>query len=282
MSTIDTRGGVDLHTHSVCSDGTTTPREIAQEAASIGLEGFALTDHDTIAGWDEARIAAATSGIGFLPGIEITTHTGVRSAHLLAYGPDPEHPDLKAELAMLCDSRVVRARAMADLLARDFPLDWDAVLLAAGPSVGRPHLADALVVAGFAEDRSAAFATLLSPRGPYYVPIFALNTAEAVQLVCRAGGIPVLGHPAARRMKTPFSCGELGTLTDAGLWGIELDHPENRADWVLPLRRAAESLGLAVTGASDYHGAGKANRLGEQRTSAELVAEIRAQVATPR
>lgn len=282
MNTDETQGGFDLHAHSVCSDGTTTPQEIAQEAASVGLEGFALTDHDTMVGWEEARAAAAIAGVGFLPGIELTTHTGIRSAHLLAYGPDPEHFDLGARLAMLRDSRVARARAMADLLAFDFDLDWDAVLGTAGESVGRPHLADALVAAGFAEDRSAAFATTLSPRGQYYVPIFALDTAEAVQLVRDAGGIPVLGHPAAHRMRAPFSVKELGELADAGLWGIELDHPENRADWVLPLRHAAASLGLAVTGASDYHGAGKANRLGEQRTGAELVAEIRAQVATPR
>lgn len=282
MIATESLGGFDLHTHSVFSDGTTTPGAIAREAGEVGLEGFTLTDHDTTAGWDGARAAAASVGVEFLPGIELTTHTGMRSAHLLAYGPDPEHLDLGAKLAMLRDSRVARARAMADLLAPDFDIDWDAVLLAAGRSVGRPHLADALVAGGYAEDRSAAFATTLSPRGPYYMPIYALSTVEAVELVRAAGGLPVLAHPAAHRMRTPFAPAELGELADAGLWGIELDHPENRADWVSPLREAAVLLGLAVTGASDYHGAGKANRLGEQRTSADLVAEIRARVATPR
>ncbi|QIM18733.1 PHP domain-containing protein [Leucobacter coleopterorum] len=276
------QGGFDLHTHSVRSDGTTTPSAIAQEAAAIGLDGFALTDHDTVAGWDEARIAAASAGVEFLPGIELTTHTGVRSAHLLAYGPDPLDLELGAKMALLRDSRVSRARAMADLLAVDFEVDWDAVLLAAGRSVGRPHLADALVAAGFAADRSAAFETILSPRGPYYMPIYALETVEAVKLVRAAGGLPVLAHPAAHRMRAPFSAAELGELASAGLWGVELEHPENRADWVVSLRAAAVDLGLVVTGASDYHGAGKPNRLGEQRTGTELVAEIRDRVATPR
>ncbi|QIK62269.1 PHP domain-containing protein [Leucobacter viscericola] len=275
-------GGFDLHTHSVFSDGTTTPTSIAFEAAAIGLDGFALTDHDTVAGWEEARIAAASVGVDVLPGIELTTHTGARSAHLLAYGPDPAHLGLGAKMTMLRDSRVARARAMADLLAPDFAVDWDAVLLAAGSSVGRPHIADALVAAGYAENRSAVFETILSPRGRYYMPIYALNTVEAVELVRAAGGLPVLGHPAANRMRTPFSAAELGELADAGLWGVELDHPENRADWVAPLRESAEALGLVVTGASDYHGAGKANRLGERRTSSDVVAEIRDHVAVPR
>lgn len=275
-------GGYDLHTHSVCSDGTTTPAAIAHEAAAIGLDGFALTDHDTVAGWEDARIAAASAGVEFLPGIELTTHTGTRSAHLLAYGPDPHHLELAAKMTLLRDSRVARARAMADLLAPDFDVDWDAVLLAAGRSVGRPHLADALVAAGFAESRSAAFASILSPGGRYYMPIYALGTLEAVALVRSAGGLPVLAHPAAHRMRSPFSARELGQLADAGLWGVELDHPENRPDWVSPLREATQGLGLAVTGASDYHGAGKPNRLGERRTGAHLVEEIRSLVAVPR
>jgi predicted metal-dependent phosphoesterase TrpH len=282
MSATETSEGFDLHTHSVFSDGTTTPQEIASEAVSFGLRGFALTDHDTTAGWDEARAAAAAADIGFLPGIELTTHTGQRSAHLLAYGPDPEHPELSDKLSMLRDSRVARARAMADLLAPDFDVDWDAVLLAAGRSVGRPHLADALVAAGFAADRTAVFATILHPGGPYYMPIYALGAIEAVKLVRDAGGVPVLAHPAAHRMRAPFSARELSELAAAGLWGVELDHPENRADWVRPLYEAAESLGLSVTGASDYHGTGKQNRLGEGRTGIDLVEEIRSQAAIPR
>lgn len=282
MRDTENPGRFDLHTHSVYSDGTTTPEEIAREAAAAGLDGFALTDHDTTAGWDDARSAAATHRVDFLPGIELTTHTGNRSAHLLAYGPDPANLALREELTLLRDSRVHRARAMADRLSVDFTIDWDPIFAVAGRSVGRPHLADALVAGGYAGDRSAAFTTILSPGGPYYLPIYALDTLEAIRLVRAAGGLPVLAHPAAHRQRTPFSDREIARLTHAGLWGIELDHPENLVDWLPALRESAARHGLIVTGASDYHGAGKPNRLGERHSSGTLVEQIRAQVATPR
>ena len=282
MRDTENPGRFDLHTHSVYSDGTTTPAEIASEVAAAGLAGFALTDHDTTAGWDDARSAAVTHGVDVLPGIELTTHTGNRSAHLLAYGPDPLDLALGEELTRLRDSRVHRARAMAKRLSVDFDIDWDPIFAIAGRSVGRPHLADALVAAGYAVDRSAAFTTILSPGGPYYLPIYALDTIEAIRLVRAAGGLPVLAHPAAHRQRTPFSDQEIARLTRAGLWGIELDHPENLPEWLPALYASAERHSLVVTGASDYHGAGKPNRLGERHSSATLVEMIRAQVATPR
>lgn len=282
MRDTETPERFDLHTHSVYSDGTTSPREIARDAAAAGLAGFALTDHDTTSGWEDARTAASDRSVDFLPGIELTTHTGNRSAHLLAYGPDPLDLALGAELTLLRDSRVDRARAMADRLSADFTIDWDAVFAVAGRSVGRPHLADALVTAGYAADRSAAFTSILSPSGPYYLPIYALDTVEAIRLVRSAGGLPVLAHPAAQRQRTPFSDAELGRLTRAGLWGVELDHPENLPEWLPALRDSAIRHALVVTGASDYHGAGKPNQLGECTSQRELVDQIRAQVATPR
>ncbi|UOQ60621.1 PHP domain-containing protein [Leucobacter rhizosphaerae] len=282
MHDTEAPGRFDLHTHSVFSDGTTTPDDIARETADAGLVGFALTDHDTTAGWDDARDAAAAHGVDFLPGIELTTHSGRRSAHLLAYGPDPADLALGAELALLRDSRVHRARAMADRLSADFTIDWDAVFAIAGRSVGRPHLADALVAGGYAVDRSAAFASILSPSGPYYLPIYALDTVEAIRLVRAAGGLPVLAHPAAERQRSAFGEAEIADLAGAGLWGIELDHPENLPEWLPALRASAARHGLVVTGASDYHGAGKPNRLGERSSDASIVARIRAEVATPR
>ena len=283
MAGSEARRGFDLHTHSVHSDGTTRPADIAAAAAAAGLEGFALTDHDTVDGWDEARVAAAEAGVDFLPGIEITTKHAGHSRHLLGYGIESRAGELFDALAEVRASRLGRAREMVRRLAADYAISWEAVLGAGDArTVGRPHIADALVAAGYVADRGAAFREILHPGSPYYLGTYAIDTAQAIAMVRAAGGVPVLAHPAATRQRAPTTAGELRQLAAAGLWGVELDHPENRAEWLPALERAAASLGLAVTGASDYHGAGKPNRLGERRTPAEAVARIRAVAATPR
>lgn len=285
----------DLHTHSVHSDGTTTPAAIVREAAELGLAGFALTDHDTVEGWAEARAAAAELGIGFLPGMEITTRHAGRSTHLLAYGVDPAHAELAEALERVRRSRVDRAREMVRRLGVDYEIDWEAVV-ATEPAidaprsgvdepptilervVGRPHIADALVVAGYFADRGAAFASVLRPGSPYYVPTYAIETEDAIRMVAAAGGLPVLAHPAAGRHASATDPAALERFVAAGLWGIELDHPENLPEWIPALERFAAEHGLRATGASDYHGAGKANRLGECTSDAETWDEIRALV----
>lgn len=279
-------GRYDLHTHSNVSDGTTSPAQIAEAAYELGLSGFALTDHDTTEGWVEAREAATGLGVDFLPGIELTTTHDWRSIHLLAYGPREDSSKLQDALGELRDSRWNRAVEMVRRLRNDFPLDWDALLALPETdgvqSLGRPHFADALVAGGYFPDRSTAFARALAPSGPYYVPTMYLDTVEAIGLVREAGGFPVLAHPAARRMRRPIEPERIRELTDGGLGGVELDHPENREDWVRDLRPVVEGLGLLVTGASDFHGEGKPNLLGERTSSAEVVARIREEVASPR
>ena len=266
----------DLHTHSLHSDGTTAPAEIAVEAASVGLAGFSLTDHDTVEGWNGARAAAAEAGIDFLPGMEITTKHDYRSTHLLAYGFEPTAPELTAALARVRDSRHGRAREMVTRLAADFDIDWHSIIEGGEDrTLGRPHIADALVGAGYYADRGAAFDDVLHPRSPYYVPTYAIETEDAIRMVLQAGGVPVLAHPAAARQSRAVDLSALERFVAAGLWGIELDHPENREDWLPPLASFAASHGLHVTGASDYHGAGKANRLGERTSSAETWQAIR-------
>lgn len=266
----------DLHTHSLRSDGTTTPAEIAALAAEIGLAGFALTDHDTVEGWSEARDAAFQHGIDFIPGMEITTKHDWRSTHILAYGFDPTSRALTAALERVRESRQSRAREMIHRLAVDFKLDWQAVIVGnEHRTVGRPHLADALVTAGFYVDRGAAFAEVLHPSSPYYVPTYAIDTVDAIRLVRDAGGVPVLAHPAAGRMRRPMEFSALEEFVAAGLWGIELDHPENRVDWLPRLAEFADARGLHVTGASDYHGSGKPNQLGERTSSVETWGAIR-------
>lgn len=276
-------GRFDLHTHSSISDGTTTPDALVEEAAELGLAGIALTDHDTSDGWAAARTAAATHDIDFLPGIELTTRDGHHSTHLLAYGPDPEYPRLAEAMREVRDARITRARRMVRRLSADFRIDWDEVVVASDArTVGRPHIADALVRAGHFVDRSTAFREVLHPGSVYYESTFAIDTVDAIGLVRDAGGVPVLAHPAAGRQRGPVSADSLQRFVDAGLWGIELDHPENREDWLPELRELAETLHLEVTGSSDYHGAGKSNRMGERTSSAELVGRIRAEVAVPR
>lgn len=270
----------DLHTHSVRSDGTTSPAEIAEEAAAIGLAGFALTDHDTVEGWAEAREAAARVGIDFLPGMEVTTKHDYRSTHLLAYGIEPDSEELTAALLRVRESREWRAREMVSRLAADFDIDWRAVIAEGEDrTIGRPHIADALVAAGYYADRGAAFAEVLHPRSRYYVPTYAIETIDAIRMVRDAGGVAVLAHPAAGRMTRSVDVTALEAFVAAGLWGIELDHPENRDDWIAPLTAFAKSNGLHITGASDYHGAGKDNRLGERTSSLETWNAIRSLVA---
>lgn len=270
----------DLHTHSVRSDGTTTPAAIAEEAASIGLAGFALTDHDTVEGWAEAREAAARVGIDFLPGMEVTTKHDWRSTHLLAYGIEPDSQELTAALTRVRESREWRAREMVSRLAVNFDIDWHSVIAEGEDrTIGRPHIADALVAAGYYPDRGAAFAEVLHPRSSYYVPTYAIETVDAIRMVRDAGGVAVLAHPAAGRMTRSVDIAALEEFVAAGLWGIELDHPENRDDWIAPLTAFAKSNGLHITGASDYHGAGKDNRLGERTSSLETWNAIRSLVA---
>lgn len=273
----------DLHTHSVFSDGTTRPSDIVSEAVRLGLTGFALTDHDTADGWEEARSAASDAGLEFLPGIEITTKFGGRSRHLLGYGIERGAGELFEALADVRDSRWQRAREMVRRISHDYAIDWDQVIGEEDArTVGRPHIADALVAQGYFPDRSTAFAEVLHPSSPYYLGTYAIDTAEAIRLVRAAGGLAVLAHPAAERQRAPLAVTELHSLAAAGLWGVELNHPENRADWLPRLERAAADLQLRVTGASDYHGAGKPNVLGERSTPADVWSEIRSLVAVPR
>lgn len=274
--------GYDLHTHSVFSDGTTMPAEIAAEAAQAGLEGFALTDHDTIDGWDQARAGAAEHGVSFLPGIEITTKHRGYSRHLLGYGMNPAHAELFGALTHVRDARLVRVQEMVRRVSVDYAITLEEVVGTGDvATVGRPHIADALVAKGYFADRSTAFEEVLHPGSPYYLGTYAIETGDAIRLVREAGGLAVLAHPAAFRQRAAISVTHLAELAAAGLWGIELEHPENRDDWLPRLVTQAHRLGLEATGSSDYHGLGKSNRLGEHRTPDEVVARMRRLIATP-
>ena len=270
------RGRFDLHTHSTVSDGTEPPGTVVRQAAAAGLAGLALTDHDSTAGWADATAAARETGVGLLPGVELSTRLGWRSVHVLGYLVDPAHPGLVAETERIRVSRRDRARRIVDAIAADYPLTWDDVVAqtAPGATVGRPHIADALVALGIEPDRSAAFAGVLHPRRGYVEPHYAPTPADGVALLRAAGGVPVLAHPGATRAEWVIPEEEVAALVDAGLFGIEADHPENTPGGGRVAAALATRFGLPVTGSSDYHGSGKPNRLGQRTTAPEVVDAI--------
>jgi len=267
---------IDLHAHSSASDGTQSPAELVVAAAHAGLDVVALTDHDTTAGWAAASAAAREVGVALVPGTEVSARWHGVSVHLLSYLQDPTHPALVAELDRTRDARLGRARRMVALLAADVPLTWDDVLAQAGDAVtvGRPHIADALVANGVVPDRDAAFAHLLRADGPYHVPHYAPDAADAVRAILAAGGVPVFAHPGADARGRIVPDETFDELAAAGLVGLEVDHRDHGPAQRERLTRLAQRLGLLVTGGSDHHGAGKSNRLGENLTRPEILAVI--------
>jgi predicted metal-dependent phosphoesterase TrpH len=271
---------IDLHAHSNVSDGTQPPGAVVASAAEAGLDVVALTDHDSTDGWAEAAVAARAHGVALVPGMEISCRTseGI-SVHLLSYLHDPAHAGLLEEITKAKDARFTRAERMVSLLAEDYPLSWDDVIhhVAPGATLGRPHIADALVAAGVVADRTEAFESILTSRSRYFVQHYAPDPAHAVALVRAAGGVPVFAHPVASSRGRIVGEGTYRDMIDAGLAGLEIYHRDNPEEGRAFLRRLADRHGLLVTGSSDYHGAGKPNLLGENLTSPEAFARIEEQ-----
>ncbi|WP_255513468.1 PHP domain-containing protein [Homoserinibacter sp. GY 40078] len=269
-------GAIDLHAHTSVSDGTETPTELVAAGVSAGLGVLAITDHDSTSGWDEAFRAAVGTGLTIMPGIELSTQLDYASIHVLGYLIDPANADLVAATARIREERLHRAEAMVARISADYSLTWDDVVAQTTPgaTVGRPHIADALVARGHVPDRSAAFASILHWRGGYYRPHEAPPPVEGVRLITAAGGVAVIAHPGARGPQRVLSDARMRSLVDAGLAGLEIDHrdnpPSSRPHW----EELARRFGLIRTGSSDYHGTGKPNRLGENTTSPEAYAEI--------
>ena len=271
--------GWDLHCHTVFSDGTVTPRGMVEQAQQLGLEGLAITDHDTNAGWDQARKAAHDLGMPLLPGTEITAQDGRVSVHMLAYLYDPEDPVISGLFAKTREARLTRTRTMVERISRDYPITWqdvlDQVKEGSKTTVGRPHIADALVKAGVYADRSQAFAGVCSSSSPYYLPTPSPTTHQVLAAVNHAGGVLVIAHPGAvSRNPVLLSDQQIAALAREGLGGLEVWHRDNPPEQRRRLLALAQRWGLLVTGGSDWHGQGKPNRMGENSTSDQVVAQI--------
>ncbi|HEX5595028.1 MAG TPA: PHP domain-containing protein [Micromonosporaceae bacterium] len=269
---------IDLHTHSTASDGTLSPDELVMAAAEANLDVLAITDHDTTAGWASA-VAALPPGLTLVRGAELSCRWyGVEPAiplHLLAYLFDPAAPELMAEMSRVRAAREVRAERIVERLRADgVAVSWDEIYAAAaGGTVGRPHIAQALIRAGLVATTREAFAPhWLGER--YRVPKEDTDVFLAVRLVREAGGVPVFAHPRATRRGRIVPDSLIGELAAAGLAGLEADHEDHSAAERAHVRGLAAELGLLVTGSSDFHGTHKTVQLGAYTTAFEAFERI--------
>jgi 3',5'-nucleoside bisphosphate phosphatase len=274
--------GFDLHTHSTCSDGTLSPSEVVELALRRDLAGIALTDHDTTAGLSEARAAARDSELVVLTGCELSAEHDGQPVHVLGYAFDPAEPRFRATREWIRAGRVGRAERMVERL-RELGADvrFERVLeLAGGASVGRPHVARAMVEAGVVPDLAAAFSPeWIGTGGRAYVAKAAVKPVEAVRLIREATGVAVLAHPSIHAGAAPVPEAVIRAMAEAGMAGLEVDHPdqppEDREHW----RALAGELGLEATGASDCHGALYGYRMGVCRTPEPVLERLLARAA---
>lgn len=272
---------IDLHSHSTASDGTDPPAEVMRRARAAGLDAIALTDHDTLAGHAEAG-QACPPGLTLIPGLELSCQHDNRSMHMLGYLMDPGHAELAAECRAIRDGRRSRARDMVDRLrALGVPVSWAQVTeLAGGDSVGRPHVARAMVAAGAIEDEAQAFTPeWIGTGGRAHVTRYAPDPVRAVGLIRAAGGVAVLAHPGARGWQIPDEV--IAGLAGAGLAGLEVAHPEHDQDERRRLAGLAADLGLVASGGSDDHGRPTGHRLGCEVIAADQFDRLMAQATGP-
>lgn len=263
---------IDLHTHTTASDGTDSPSELINKALSAGIQTLAITDHDSTSGWSEA-IAALRPPMSLVLGAEISTLTldGI-SVHILGLLFDGEDSDLQAMLADSRDTRIPRMRKMVELMAADgIAIKMEDVIAATplGATLGRPHLADALVRNKVVATRDEAFVDLLNNGSKYYVTHAAPTPEDAISQIRAAGGVAVIAHPFASRRGEIISVTTFTSLVAAGLNGIEVNHRDHSQIEREQLIEIADQLALVKTGSSDYHGNGKLNALGENLTDPE-------------
>ena len=246
---------VDLHIHSTTSDGVYTPSEVVHLALERGLATIALTDHDTLGGVAEAQQAAVGAGLEVIAGVEINSEGVWGDLHFLGYYVDPESAPLRERLRAIRDARVERARKMLERLGQmGMMLEWEEIrALASGDSIGRPHVAQALLNRRYVQTLQEAFDRFIGLDGPAYVPRLRLTPPEVMQTVIEAGGVLVLAHPAHSGTATVRRIPE---FVGYGLRGVEVYYPHHSSEDVEMLLGLCREHGLLATGGSDFHGLG--------------------------
>ena len=271
---------IDLHTHTTCSDGTDSPRELVNKAIAQGLEVLGISDHDTTSGWDEAtQTLRGTLKLALGAEISCLTNDGI-SVHMLGMLFDPLHEEMQQVLEETRDGRLPRMRKMIEKMrseGMDISIEDVVSAMPEGATMGRPHLADALVAKKIVKSRDEAFVELLHNDSRFYVSHAAPTPVEAISLIRRAGGVAVIAHPFASHRGEILKVEDFSELVAAGLNGIEVDHRDQNPDERAMLRVIARELNLVMTGSSDYHGTGKLNSLAENHTSREQWEKLEAQ-----
>ena len=274
---------IDLHTHSTASDGIYSPTELLHRAKDIGLRVVALTDHDSTDGLLEAAQVASRLDIELIPGIEINTDVAGGEVHVLGYFPEYERPAFQAVLKVLRDARERRGQRMVELLnEQGIAVSWERVREIAQGSVGRPHVAKALLEAGYVKTIGEAFDTYIGKGCYAYVPRYRLTPVDAVHLIVSANGLPVIAHPvelpglAELRSWLPELC-------EAGMAGLETYYGPYTTEEEQALRALADEFHLIPTGGTDFHGPGiHPTPLGGRPVPPEAVERLKAEAAKRR
>jgi len=274
---------IDLHTHSTASDGIYSPTELLQRAKDSGLRVLALTDHDSTGGLDEAAQAARKLDIDFIPGIEINTDVSGGEVHVLGYFPEYQRPAFQAVLQVLRDARERRGQRMVELLSEHgINIAWERVRQIAQGAVGRPHVAKALLEAGYVQTIGEAFDKYIGKGCYAYVPRYKLTPEDAVGLITSANGLPVIAHPADLPGIDELR-NWLPGLCEAGMVGLETYYGPYTPEQEQTLRALADEYSLIPTGGSDFHGPGiHPTPLGGRTVPYEAVERLKAEAARRR
>ena len=267
---------IDLHTHTTASDGTDKPFEMLENAKKAGLTVVAMTDHDSVEGWREVRSKRdqIPSGLTIVPGAEVSTRTQLgMSVHIVGLLFDAKNAKLAKLLSDTRDDRIPRMEKMIEKLkAAGYQVTMEDVeeVKPVGATLGRPHLADALIKNGIVASRDEAFAELLHNNSQFYVSHWAPSPVEAIKAIAAAGGVSILAHPFAEKRGAVLTFGEVTELAAAGLNGIERNKRDQDEAAHSKIDQLSSEHNLIKVGSSDYHGSARANQLGEEQTPLDL------------